>query len=142
VDLAKEVYQGSPIPQLLDEVLPSWHGCGGQLVRQGNGLVDEISHRFDNVLTMIDQGGYDGREHDIFAWQPTQAPPQPRSEVMVDEKGPPKASRKSQRKENPKGQTTAAAAVVSGSVFAKVDYYANSRLPLNLPPLKLWVLPT
>jgi hypothetical protein len=140
--LAKEVYQGSSIPQLLDEVLPSWHGCGGQLVRQGNGLVDEISHRFDNVLTMIDQGGYNGREHDIFAWQPTQAPPQPRSEAMVDEKGPPKASKKSQRKENPKGQTTAAAAVVSGSVFAKVDYYANSRLPLNLPPLKLWGLPT
>jgi hypothetical protein len=102
--------------------------------------VDEISNRFDNVLTMIDQGGYNGKEHDIFAWQPAQAPTQPPSPVApVSVKGQPKASKKSHGKDHPKGQTTAAAAVVSGSFFAKVDYYANSRLPMNLPPLKLYV---
>ncbi|KAJ4302042.1 hypothetical protein N0V88_002178 [Collariella sp. IMI 366227] len=34
----------------------------------------EISNRFDNVLTKIDQGGYNGKEQDIFAWQPEQPP--------------------------------------------------------------------
>jgi hypothetical protein len=170
VDLAKDVYQGTG--QLLENVLPAWHNYGNQLVSQGNGLVeglshrvcqgtcrlmdgwhgyggqlvsqsnamvDEISHRFDNVLTSIDQGGYNGKEHDIFAWEPAQTPTQPASPGSpVIEKGTPKSSKKSHGKAHPKGQTTAAAAVVSGSFFAKVDHYANSRLPMNLPPLKLY----
>jgi hypothetical protein len=42
------------------------------------------------------------------------------------------------RKDNPKVQTTAVAGtLISGNYFAKVDMYANSRLPLNLPPLQL-----
>ncbi|KAK4119216.1 alpha/beta-hydrolase [Parathielavia appendiculata] len=140
VDLAKEVCQGTCIPRLLNEVLPSWPNCGNQLVRQGNGLVNEISNRLDNVLTTIDQGGYNGKEHDIFAWQPTQAATPPVSLVApVSEKGLLKVGKKSSGKGHPKGQTTMAAAVVSGSFFTKVDYYANSRLPMNLPPLKLFI---
>ncbi|KAJ0164395.1 hypothetical protein CTA2_1090 [Colletotrichum tanaceti] len=39
-----------------------------------------------------------------------------------------------------KVQTTAVtASVVSGNYFAKVELYANSRLPLNLPPLRLYM---
>lgn len=152
LDLAKDICQVTGIPRLLDGALPRWHGgCGGQLVSRGGALVDEISDRFDNVLTMIDQGGYDGKESDIFAWQPSQgpvqqlAPPslpppaQPPVNKTVAEKGLGKASKRSHKTEHPKGQTTAAAAVVSESFFAKVDKYANSRLPLNLPPLKLYV---
>jgi hypothetical protein len=140
VDLAKDVYHGTCLPQVLDEVLPpSWHSCGSQLVKQGNGLVEELSSRFDNVLTAIDQGGYNGKEKDIFAWQPAHAhPPVPISEAPSTDRSVPKTSKKSHRKENPKGQTTAAAAVVSGSFFAKVDHYANSRLPMNLLPLRLY----
>jgi hypothetical protein len=89
-------------------------------------------------LTMIDQGCCNGKEHDIFAWQPAEphASPPPQA-ARVSDKSQPKASRKSHKTDHPKGQTTAAAVVVSGSFFAKVDLYANSRLPLNLPPLKL-----
>lgn len=143
VDLAKEICQGTCIPRLIDGALPLWHGCGGQLVNQGNAMVDEIYSRFDNVLTMIDEGGYNGKERDIYAWQPSQMPPHP------PPPGPPmpenraaSPSRRSHRKEHYKGQTTAAAVAVSGSVFTKVDFYANSRLPMNLPPLKLYAKPT
>jgi hypothetical protein len=137
-EVSNRVYQGTQ--QLLDGMLPSWHGCGGQLVSQSNAMVDEISHRFDNVLTKIDCGGYNGKEHDIFAWQSAQTQGQPPSpELPAIEKTVTKSSRKSQGKAHPKGQTTAAAAVVSGSFFAKVDHYANSRLPMNLPPLKLYI---
>ncbi|KAH6850429.1 Alpha/Beta hydrolase protein [Chaetomium sp. MPI-CAGE-AT-0009] len=161
VELAKEVYHGTEqllddelaawsnrgnqlvsqgTKEFLDGMLPSWHSCGGELVHQGNALVDEISHRFDNVLTKIDCGDYNGKEHDIFAWQSAQTPAQPPlPESPPAEKGSSKSSRKNQGKAHPKGQTTAAAAVVSGSFFAKVDRYSNSRLPMNLPPLKLYI---
>jgi len=136
--LSNRVYQETH--QLLDGVLPSWHSCGGQLVQQGTAVVDEISHRFDSVLTKIDQGGYTGKEHDIFSWQPAQNPAHPTSSgPPVTEKGAPKSGRKSQSRAHPKGQTSAAAGVVSESFFAKVDNYANSRLPMNLPPLKLYI---
>src|SRR5947209_5139494 len=79
VGLVKEVYEGTCIPRLLDRAPPRWQSCGTQLVHQGGALVDEISDRFDNVLTMIDEGGYNGQENDIFAWQPShptmQSPP-------------------------------------------------------------------
>ncbi|EAQ86133.1 hypothetical protein CHGG_07386 [Chaetomium globosum CBS 148.51] len=137
--VSNRVHQGTQ--QLLDGMLPpSWQSCGGELVSQSNAMVDEISHRFDNVLTKIDCGGYNGKEHDIFAWQSAQTsghPPSP--ELPAVEKVASKSSRKSHGKAHPKGQTTAAAAVVSGSFFAKVDHYSNSRLPMNLPPLKLYI---
>jgi hypothetical protein len=143
VDLVKEVYQGTCIPRLLDQAPPRWQTCGNQLVHQGGALFDEISDRFDNVLTMIDHGGYDGQEHDIFAWQPTQTPMQTPAPVAPRTgKGSPKTSNKKPHgADHPKGQTTAAAVVISGSFFAKVDHYANSRLPMNLPPLKLYASP-
>ncbi|KAL2131858.1 hypothetical protein VTI74DRAFT_4546 [Chaetomium olivicolor] len=143
VDLAKEICQGTCIPKLLDEAcdaIPRWHSCGTQLVHKSNALVDEISDHFDSVLTMIDQGAYNGKEQDIFAWQPAQPQtPLALSGAQIVEKGLSKASKKRHGKDHAKGQTTAAAAAVSESFFAKVDRYANSRLPMTLPPLKLYI---
>ncbi|KXX77610.1 Mono- and diacylglycerol lipase [Madurella mycetomatis] len=145
VDLAKDMSQGTCIPQLIDDTLTLWQGCGGgQLVNQGNLLMDEISNRLDDVLTMIDRGHCNGKERDILAWQPAQSPSHPPpylppSEAPVRERSAPKPSRKSHSKGHPKGQTTAAATVVSGSIFSRVELYANSRLPMNLPPLKLYI---
>ncbi|AEO56697.1 hypothetical protein MYCTH_2301878 [Thermothelomyces thermophilus ATCC 42464] len=129
--------------QFLDGVLPSWHCSRGQLIQQSHAVVDEIANRFDSVLTKIDQGGYRGKEHDIYAWKPAQAlaQPEPPSPPLADRNPPPppKSKKKSQGKAHSKGQTSAAAGIVSGSFFSKVDCYANSRLPMNLPPLKLYI---
>jgi len=125
--------------QLLDGVFPSWQGGGSQLIQQGNAVVNEISHRLNNVLTKIDQGGYRGKEHDIYTWHPAQTQTRPASpEPLIAEKGHSSFNKKSRSKPHPKGQTSAAAGVVSSSFFAKVDCYANSSLPMNLPPLKLY----
>jgi hypothetical protein len=139
-DLAKEVWEGSGIPRLVGDALPpTWQSCGGQLISQSNALVDEISNRFDGVLTMIDQGGYEGKERDIYAWQPTEmSTPSPLPGVRQGEKSLSMTSRKSQGKDRRKSQTTAPPTEVSGSIFARVDCYANSRLPMNLPPLRLY----
>jgi hypothetical protein len=101
--------------------------------------MDQVSNRFDHVLTMIDRGNCDGKEQDLMAWALMQSPSQSAPPgASAREKGLPKGSRKPHSKGNPKGQTTAAATVVSGSIFSRVDRYANSRLPMDLPPLKLY----
>ncbi|KAL2268908.1 hypothetical protein VTJ83DRAFT_3754 [Remersonia thermophila] len=143
VDLAKDLYQG--LPHWLGDVLPSWHASGTQLVQQGNCLVTEISHRFDNVLTAIDQGAYNGREHDIYAWQPgdaitPSASSQAATATETKKKAHSKTEKKPSKRHASKSPTSAPArGGSSGGLFAKVDLYANSKLPMDLPPLKLYI---
>ncbi|KAL2259192.1 hypothetical protein VTK26DRAFT_7225 [Humicola hyalothermophila] len=136
VDLAQDLYEATGIRRVLDDALPLWHGYANQLVNEGNMVTDQITNHFDNVLTMIDQGRYNGKERDIFAWQPPLVPSVP---VPVHNRGPPKSRTRDHKREHPKGQTTTAATIVSGGFFSKVDRYANSKLPMNLPPLKLYI---
>jgi len=112
--------------------------CGTQLLNQSAALYDQISDRFNNVMTMVDADRYVGNEKDLFAWQappPAQTPPAP----VSHEKGFSRSKQKPRPKDNPKGQTATAAAVISGSFFAKVELYANSKLPMDLPPLRLYI---
>lgn len=78
----------------------------------------------------------------------TVAPPVAKTEVASKKTARPssksgdKASKRSSRMSSPdknsKGQTTAiAASVMTGDYFSKVELYANSKLPMDLPPLKL-----
>lgn len=140
LNLAKEMCPGAGILQkTIDDNVPGLQGCGTQLLNQSAALYDQISDRFNNVMTLIDGDQYKGNEKDLFAWQPpTQAPPHPTSVVKSGEKGLAKTKQKSKTKDQPKGQTTAvAASVISSNFFAKVELYANSKLPLDLPPLRL-----
>ncbi|KAK4162788.1 Alpha/Beta hydrolase protein [Cladorrhinum sp. PSN259] len=141
VDLAKGICQETGIQKLLGDAMPSLNNCGNQLIRQTDVLMDEISNQLNDVLTLIDRENYNGREKEIMTWQPPQAQvsPAPPSIPSTSDKSLTKAAKRSSRRDHPKGQTTAAATVVSGGIFAKVDLYANSRLPMNLPPLKLYI---
>lgn len=143
IDLAKDLCQGSGIQKLFEEAVPSWQGRGNELVCQGNALIDQISNQFNDYLTLIDQDHHKAREKEILAWNPDhlgQQPPQlPPSDALVSMKSISKSSRRTHKKDHPKGQTTATATVVSGSIFTKVDLYANSRLPMNLQPLRLYI---
>ncbi|KAK4191280.1 Alpha/Beta hydrolase protein [Podospora australis] len=140
IDLAKDLCSGSGIQKLFEEAMPSWQGCGGELVCQGNALIDQISDQLNDYLTLIDQDHHNAREKEMLAWQPHQAPQQPPpSDALVSMRSVPKSTKKSSKKDHPKGQTTAAATGVSGGIFAKVDLYSNSRLPMNLQPLRLYI---
>ena len=139
VNLANEVIPGN-LPQFFDDGLPRWHGYGSQLLNQSAALVDQISDRFNEVLTRIDGDRYAGHEKDLFTYQPGLVPPHGPPSVVTTDRVLPKKNKKDHTKDHPKGQTTAvAASVISGGYFAKVDMYANSRLPMNLPPLKLYI---
>jgi hypothetical protein len=144
VNLAKEVVpvNMNAIPQMIDDSL-HLHGYGTQLINQTAALYDQISSTFNNVMTRIDGDTFCGNEKELFTYQPaalgqvsnppSEAPPPAQLDRGVA---------KRTGRDAPKGQTTAVAAtVVSGSYFAKVELYANSRLPMNLPPLRLLVNP-
>ncbi|KAK0735400.1 Alpha/Beta hydrolase protein [Apiosordaria backusii] len=145
VDLAKNLCQETGITKLFDSALSQspLSDCGSQLVDQSNALLNQISNQFNDVLTMIDRDHYKNHEREILSWQPEQ--PSQSQELMrvsdssLSEKSMHKPPKRSHRKDHPKGQTTAAATVVSGSIFSKVELYANSRLPMNLQPLKLYI---
>ncbi|KAK8101511.1 class 3 protein [Apiospora kogelbergensis] len=136
------------VHQVFDDGLPRWHGQATQLLNQGAAMYDQISSKFNNVMTMIDSDKYFGNEKDLFTYQ--QQPPLPPGTTMPPSEsavvttrgmhGAPKKS-SSGSKNSSKGQTAAVASSLlsSGGYFAKVELYANSRLPLNLPPLKLYM---
>jgi hypothetical protein len=125
----------------------TWHGTGlgTQLLNQTAAVVDQISSRFDRIMTMIDVEKYTGNEPGLFTSHP--AMPMhtaghhlyhPNVEVPVPEKSKKAKTRAERENLHPKGQTTAiAVSVASGSYFDKVELYANSRLSRQLPPLKL-----
>ncbi|XXG99987.1 hypothetical protein Hte_006329 [Hypoxylon texense] len=133
------------VHQLVDDGLPRWHAYGTQLVNQTAAMYDQIFARFDNVMTLIDRDKYTGNENDLFTYQshPVAAPPtEPPPQQLIVSKGHVKKGKKETTKEVAKGQTSAlASSLASRGYFAKVDLYANSKLPANLPPLRLH-LPT
>jgi hypothetical protein len=146
VNLAKDVVPATvnALPQLYDDGLSAWHGYGSQLLNQTAALYDQISSRFNHVMTVIDQEACSGNETELFSYQPVgvpgpQLPPRPPSEdATLDKGGVGPKEKKKKGRDAPKGQTTAvAASVVSGNYFAKVDLYSNSRLPSRLPKVKL-----
>lgn len=141
--------------EVLDDSLSRCQGYGSQVLGQGNAVVDDISASLSDVLTMIDCDRLRGNEQALFVYQtpsPLQqpmlqhAPPLPGPEMTMmttfDRSlgfgNSSKKEKKDRQREHPtpKGNQTCSA-VSSSNYFSKVDLYANSRLPLNLPPLKL-----
>ncbi|CAJ2510537.1 Uu.00g095060.m01.CDS01 [Anthostomella pinea] len=127
------------VNQLLDDGLPRWHSYGTQLLNQGAAMYDQMFSRFDDIMTSIDRDRFIGNENDLFMYQKIEPIPSPPAE-STKQLTLPKGHAKKSKKETPKGHTTAvASSLISGGYFAKVELYANSRLPLNLPPLRLYM---
>lgn len=113
------------------------------LLCQGSAVIDQICERFNDVMTLIDREKYLGNESKLFICQKDSTS----STTDVSTAGQTGSSKKKKDKSAKKdhsqarGQNTMAAASggVSGNYFAKVELYANSRLPMNLPPLKLYI---
>lgn len=126
------------VNQIVDDGLPRWHAQGTQLINQGAALFDQISSRLNDVMTLIDQDKLKGNENSLFMYQQPQSDSSTQLADMAHHsaisKGKPG---KGKKKNAPKGQTSAVAAtLLTGGYFAKVDLYANSKLPLDLPPFR------
>ncbi|KAI0017012.1 Alpha/Beta hydrolase protein [Xylariomycetidae sp. FL0641] len=146
LDSAVDLAQVS-VHQIIDDGLPRWHSYGTQLLNQGAAMYEQIWNRFDDVMTSIDRGRMVGTENELFMYQdavPASPPADANRRMSAPETArrgsAPKCQVKKGKKDVPKGQTTAVAtSLISGGYFAKVDLYANSKLPMNLPPLKLYI---
>lgn len=140
VNLTKDIVPA--IPQLYDDGLAAWHGCT-QIANSTAAVYDQVYSRFNNVMTLIDHEKCVGTENDLFHCSSS---PVPSPQSSPDSISPPTQDRgidflssKPKKSLKPKkSQATCAAAVVSGNYFSKVEYYANSKLPRDLPPLALY----
>ncbi|KAI3325118.1 alpha/beta-hydrolase [Xylariaceae sp. AK1471] len=129
------------VNQFVDDGLPQWHAYGTQLLNQGAALYDQISTKFDDVMTMIDRDKFTGNENDLFMYQqPGQAPPLPPADATHHSAVSKGDLGKKSKKGAPKNQISAVAtSPIIGGYFAKVDLYTNSKLPLNLPSFQVHV---
>ncbi|KAF7545182.1 hypothetical protein G7Z17_g9364 [Cylindrodendrum hubeiense] len=141
VNLTKDIVPA--IPQLYDDGLAAWHGCT-QLVSSTATKYDQVYNRFNNVMTLIDHEKCVGNENDLFNCISNPSPsPQSspdNSPPLNQDRGFDMPSSKPKKSLKPKkSQASCATAVVSGNYFSKVEHYANSKLPRDLPPLALYV---
>ncbi|OIW29441.1 alpha/beta-hydrolase [Coniochaeta ligniaria NRRL 30616] len=139
VDTAEAMCPGTGLPQLFSDGVTSWHH-GAQTLDRSAALYDQLSATFNDVMTSIDRDAYSGDEKDLFVWQPesTPGPSQPSHGESTD-RGFTKKTKKSSPRDNSKGTTTVASSLINANCFAKVELYANSRLPMDLPPLRLYI---
>ncbi|KZL75054.1 lipase class 3 [Colletotrichum tofieldiae] len=146
-------------PHFLEE--PNFHPHATQLINSTAACVDQIAGCFNDVMTLIDRERLVGNEKALFSYQnggaPSSPPPGPSGDgkrggagagagggrgARGEKGGSGGAKKRSKEKQSSssKVQSTAVtASVVSGNYFAKVELYANSRLPMNLPPLRLYM---
>ena len=112
--------------------VPPLYSQGAQYVDQGVGLCDLISSKFDAVITLIDGERFSGDERELAVV----TPPHPMWQQEQEKSG---YTEKGIGKGKSKGMVnnSVSTALTSTNYFAKVNLYANSRLPLDLPPMKL-----
>ncbi len=73
------------LPGYFNEVGPTWQP-GTEVLTHGAAMYDQISSKFDNLMTKIDRDRYAGNEADPFTYQlpppQTQTPPRPKPRRM------------------------------------------------------------
>ena len=103
---------------------------GTQYLCQGAALYDLISSKFNAVVTSIDGAKFSGDERELVVYQP----PQP---LWQQEQQPGTAMREEALKTKSLANNSISSAITSTNYFAKVNLYVNSRLPPDLPRMKL-----
>ncbi len=134
LDLANETVPCNVVQQMFDDQLPRWHSYGTQLLNQGAAMSDQIWSKFNNVMTLIDGDKLSGNEKDLFMYDSAVSA----GDYSTQSLQAPRPSPRKSTRDLSKGQSAAmASTLVSKGYFSKVELYANSKLPLNLPPLQL-----
>jgi hypothetical protein len=111
---------------------------------------DDICTHLDDVMTLIDQESLSGHEKKLFLCQEPvyqEFSPAPYQTQSLTRTTPPDTEtdralcygKKHSHDTNTRGQYSqpVVSSSVSANYFSKVELYANSKLPLNLPPLRL-----
>lgn len=110
--------------------LPVWQQHESDHYPQSAPIYDIIASKLDAVVTLIDGERFSGDERELTVHEPPASPPIERS-IIPSGKG------KSHEKTNGGAGCPLTTAITSTNYFAKVNLYQNSKLPWDLPPMKL-----
>jgi hypothetical protein len=118
-----------PPPRLTERPRNSERGT--EFLCKGAALYDLISSKLDAVVTSIDSDEFSGDERDLAV----DAPPS----MGQDDT---EYTNRDILRGKSKGvvNNSISSALISTNYFSKVNLYANSKLPPDLPPMKLYVL--
>lgn len=140
VNLANELMP-TTMGHHLNDGLPRWHCYGSQLLNQSAAMYDQFAGMFGDVISLIDRDNYVGNEKALFMYQQPEAPPAQAPPPQQLERRPRESSKSSEvckpRYSADAPVVVVADSVVPGGYFSKVEYYANSKLPIDLRPLRL-----
>ncbi|KAL0466144.1 hypothetical protein QR685DRAFT_575741 [Neurospora intermedia] len=150
MEVASDISQVPSLAHGFDGMLSHWPDNKTQLLNQGAALYDQISGRLNDVLTRIDLNQISGEEKEHFTWRPAvQETSYPPSSSMVGSRSAVKSGirrssshsreHREHREHRDREHREHSSSTNSGGYFAKVDLYANSRLPTDLPPLRLYI---
>ncbi len=108
-------------------------------------MCDLIGDRFNDVMTLIDDNTFSGNERDLYftynPFAPTSPPPSPPQHLQTMVRGADRSNRAQVTTQQPRSLNVAekAPALVKSNVFLKATMYANSYLPPQLPPLRVYM---
>ncbi|CAG8954095.1 hypothetical protein HYFRA_00009199 [Hymenoscyphus fraxineus] len=125
--LKTDVPECIPGARILNQGIP----VGTQYLNQGAALCDVLTDRFNNIITLIDGENWSGDDRELIVQE------QP---LPVFQQDRPSATRDISRNGKSKGiVNNPISSAITTTYFAKVNMYANSRLPPNLRPMKLYM---
>jgi len=119
-----------PGARIFNDGHAAWQNQSTQYQNQGAALYDQLCAKLDSIVTQIDGEIFSGDERELALHQ--QRPP-----MWQQERDPAYEQHVGQGKSKGMVNNFVSTALTSTNYFAKVDLYANSRLPPNLPPMKL-----
>jgi hypothetical protein len=119
--------------------LGEWHHRATDYLNQGAALCDRISSKLNSVITSIDGEIFSGDEKELVIYDLVPQPlpplqPQPAGRGILE---PLVGHEPTSQGAANNAMSTIVTSPSSSNYFAKVNLYANSRLPRNLPPLKV-----
>ncbi|KAI9861655.1 MAG: hypothetical protein M1824_002085 [Vezdaea acicularis] len=137
-----------------DDGIREWQHKTTGYLNQGASLCDILHGKLNDIITAIDAEVFSGDRKDLSKWAPQllryrkglietvviyqPPPPQPAlrggSRPLAAPTGKPQKSTSSG-----KANCAISDAITSTNYFAKANLYSNSRLPPNLPPLRLYM---
>lgn len=110
-------------------------------LNRGAALCDQVASKFNDVISLMDEETFVGNEQDLRLTY-FQSPPSPPLAVQTTHRGGPSHAFVPSRKaagSRPTPVPIAQKALITSNVFEKASMYANSRLPADLPPLRVYI---